>query len=185
MVSLSWPECLLDAASNATRTTLFAELGDDVGEVVSIEAFDQLQCRLTVFAIHAHVEGAGVTKTHASSGRVQLHRAHAEIRQDAFDAIDAQRVEMLAQLRERTMTGLEPIAEAIEPLSSKLERSGVAVEADHVAGASCEQSLGVAPSPEGAIDVDTIGARCHRVDDFPFQHRRMGSARPRRRIVRR
>ena len=66
------------------------------------------------------------------------------------------------------------VAEAVEPRSRRLERVGIAVEAEHPQiGARVEDRLGVATTAERGVEHDTARYRPERVDDLVAHHRRV------------
>ena len=60
------------AARDATRTALFTQLVDHVGQFVLAEPLDQLERGIAARRVHAHVERATGTKAHPAIGVREL-----------------------------------------------------------------------------------------------------------------
>src|SRR5690606_33952999 len=99
-LELAVRERLLDAASDAPRRALLAELVDHVGELVLREARDELERRLAARGIHAHVERSLEAEAHTALGVRELLRAHSEIGEHASNRVHSERREPLGDLRE-------------------------------------------------------------------------------------
>jgi uncharacterized protein (DUF1786 family) len=60
-----------------------------IGELVVVEAGDELGGGLAPRAIHAHVEGRVLLEREAALALVELERRHAEVGEDGVDLVEA------------------------------------------------------------------------------------------------
>ena len=95
-----------DRARDRTRVALFAQRGDDGGEIALAGARDDVG-RARAVAPHAHVERAVEPERKSARGLVELHRRNAEIEHDAVDR-RALAATIDSQIREAILDQLEP-----------------------------------------------------------------------------
>ena len=162
-----------DAARDATRrATLVAVLEDGVGELVVVEALDQLERGLARVRIHAHVDRPLATEAHAATRVVELRRAHPQVDAHAADALDPDRRELLPGAREVRAHERDPLAVGAEAVARFADGVRVAIERDHSSGGvGLEECLGVPTGAERRVGIHAARARRERLDDLVPHHR--------------
>ena len=172
----------LERPSDAARVALLAVLPQDAGQRLVVEAADELERGLAVLGIHAHVDRALPLPREAAARLVDLHRRHAEVRDDAVELRDADRpdlpelpelIEQGRQLAEAAAHRDEAVAEARQALAGDAQGLGIAIDADHPArrAAGLQDALGVAASAEGGVAVGAAGLRRQEAHHFFWEYR--------------
>jgi hypothetical protein len=151
---------VLIAGRQAPALALLAELEQHVGQLALGPEADQLQRGRAGAGVHAHVDRPRPHEREPALGLVELRRRHPEVEHQAVDPVDAQRVQVRAQVAEPTVhqrdlhAGQRRIVG--QPGPGRHQRPRIAIDADQpAAGASTmADRRGVAATAEGAVAID-------------------------------
>ena len=162
-------------ARDAPRVPLFAESRDDVGERRFVHGREPLGQRLAARSIRAHVERPGLAEAESAGGIVELHRRHAQIRQDAPHFSQTPRLQAPARSpdnrRARNRCDRPTVASCCRALG---ERRRVAIDPDQPIGARLARAPRCPPSPTVASTNTPPVSRPEMRDDLGHQHRFVG-----------
>ena len=173
---------LLQKTGDEMRVRFIGVLLEQARELLFARARDQLRRGLTAQRIHPHVERTDPFVAEAAIGIVELHRRHAEVRQNQVDACQPLGGQHLRQAREVRVARDEHVgAEAGRAQTRfrarQLER--VDIEPDEAAARPHtlqDRSRMTAPA-ERAIHRDLAGARSKAAQDFVHHDRQMHARR--------
>ena len=124
-------------------------------------------------ARHAHVERAVMREGEAARAVIELHGRHADVEQDAIDALDTGRRHEIDHLGEAPFEQHQAIAE--NPLERPAVADGARIAVDGVDPRlrPFEQQAGVAAGAERAVDIDAAVLRRECGNDLLRHHRQV------------
>ena len=108
---------------------------------------------------HAHVERAVMREGEAARAVIELHRRHADIEQDAIDALDTGRRHELDHLGEASFEQHQAIAENSLECPAVADGARIAIDGIDPRLRPFEQQAGVAAGAERAVDIDAAVPR--------------------------
>ena len=153
-------------------------LGEQGRELLLAQPREQLRRGFAVRRVHPHVEGPRLLVAEAAIGLVDLHRRHAEVREDHVRGREPLRGEHLRQTREVALARDERLGAEADGAQARfgawqLER--IDVEPDQASAGlhAFEDRLRMTAATERAVDRDVAGRRPQAADHLVDHDRSM------------
>ena len=117
--------------------------------------------------------GPSLLKGEAARGIVELGRGDAEIEGHPVDRVHPPVGEQAVHLAEAAGKDAQAAVEVALHLETAGDGGGIAVDPPHGAARRLEEGAAIAPTAEGAVDIDAAVARGQELEHFAEQHRDM------------
>ena len=159
-----------DGAGDGPGPPLLAVMKEDVGQLRLGGLVDEVGGAPPV-PLHAHVERPVAAEREAALGLVELHRRHADVENDAVDALEAGSRGDRVERAEAAGHENEPALRGRRERGAGRHGVGIAIDGDHaVGGVGVEKGRRIAAGPEGAVDEDAAARDLQRLADLRQEH---------------